>query len=230
MAAAQPELSLVIPVFNQGKYLQETFAALRKGFSDIETEIVLVDDGSTRDTELFVGAEQIIRLEKNQGKGVAVRAGVLAANGKVVLYTDADLSYSPEFLSELYAAVSDGEMDAALGVRESSGGQGMIRSWGSRYFRWLTKVFILHRNIDTQCGAKAFSSKAAKEVFGKVKIKRFAFDVEVFCILQKMNAKVQEKPAHFRARDNSSVKPKDALIFVKDLCRIYRNLKKGLYD
>lgn len=232
----KPELSIIIPTFNQGSYLEGTFNALRQEFSDIQIEIVVVNDGSTQDMELVKknSAEKLISFEQNQGKGAAVKAGVLASEGKIVLYTDADLSYSTEFLRKLYQAVDtegDGEVDAALGVRESLLEDGFVRGLSSRIVRSLVKRWILKREADTQCGAKAFSEKVAKEVFEKVRVKRFAFDVEVFWILEKMKARVAEFPTSFEARAGSSVRlVKDGLTFIRDLRHIKRNVKKGLYD
>lgn len=225
-----PEISIVIPVFNQGRFLKETFHTIREEFSDVGVEIVLVDDGSTKDQEFLEGADNLIQLETNQGKGAAVKAGMLEAKGKVVLYTDADLSYSPDFLKKLYLAVAGGGFDAAVGVRNSTQADSSARSFGSRFLRWLTKRWVLKRNIDTQCGAKAFSLTTAKAVFEKVEVKRFAFDVEVFCALEKMGAKVLEEPTIFEARPGSSVNViRDGLVFVRDLRAIRKRLKAGVY-
>lgn len=232
-----PDLSIVIPVYNQGTFILSSLAALNDEFSDLRQkkslEILLVDDGSTKDAELMSGADRLIRFKKNQGKGAAVKAGVLAAKGDVVAYTDADLSYSPEVLRELFLLVKAGA-PAAFGVREvpaSGSGKGTSRrSFGSRLMRGLTKRWLLKRETDTQCGVKAFSAAAARQIFEKLTVKRFAFDVEVYCLADILNIEVKQIPVEAKPRDGSSVRIiSDGTGFIRDLRKIKKNLKKGVY-
>ncbi len=233
--APAPDLTLVIPVYNQGAFLAETVSALRNEFLNLKTQLIVVDDGSTKDRHLigqagFGEADRLISFEENQGKGAAVRAGALAAEGKVVLYLDADLSYSPEFLFKLYEAVAMGA-PAAFGVRDSNGGSGFLRNFGSRFLQKMTKRWILGREVDTQCGAKAFSSTLASAVFSKLTVKRFAFDVEIYYLLKTMKIEVLELPAESEARQASSVRMlKDGLRFLKDLRAIRKNIRSGHYE
>ena len=225
-AKKTPELSLVIPVYNQGSFISSTLSSLYGEFSDIDVEIIVVDDGSKHDADLLEGVKEVFPLGGNQGKGAAVKKGMEMAEGEVILYTDADLSYSSKFLRELFLAVKAG-VPAAFGVREP-GRAGIKRNCGSRYVGRRIRR-LLGEDFDTQCGAKAFSKSTAKEIFPKVTVKRFAFDVEVYCLLQEANIDIKQLPAEAEVRKNSTVKIKDGLCFLRDLRKIKKNRKRGLY-
>ncbi len=233
--AQAPDLTLVIPVYNQGAFLAETLAALRNEFSGIRVQIILVDDGSTKDRHLIAAADlresdRLISFEKNHGKGEAVKAGAMASEGGIIIYLDVDLSYSPEFIRQLYEAVNKGA-PAAFGVRGLNAGSGFLRNSGSRFLRRMTRRWVLDREVDTQCGAKAFSNTLAKSVFPKLTIKRFAFDVEIYYLLGTMNVEALELPAESEARQASSVRMlKDGLRFLRDLRAIRKNIKSGYYE
>ena len=106
-------LSVVIPAYNEAEVIASTVQAVRDVLGDLEggVEIVVVDDGSTDDTEkeaTIAGADQVIRLDPNIGKGAAVRTGALAATGRTVAFTDADLAYTPDQILPLLEQIEAG--------------------------------------------------------------------------------------------------------------------------
>src|SRR5207302_1357991 len=135
-------------------------------------EIVVADDGSddgTVDAARAAGADQVVALPLNRGKGAAVRAGVLAARGRTVAYTDADLAYPPAQLLRLLAEVEAGA-DMVVGSRRHVETKTLVqarrlRELTGRLFNLLTGLILLGRYRDTQCGLKAFRSDVARALF-----------------------------------------------------------------
>ena len=224
-----PSLSLIIPVYNQGRLLAGTLDWLRQEFSEAQLEVIVIDDGSTDENMKtpLKSVDNLIVFEKNRGKGAAVRAGVLAAKNDVVIYTDADLAYKPSSIRLIYEAVARG-VDAAVGSRH-------LRGWSpraiySRVMRRIIKVFLLQQERDTQCGAKAFRKDVAQAVFKQVQENRFAFDLEVFCLLDLLGAEVVEIAMEPEPSTHTTVRFRDGLIFLRDIFKIRRRLKLGEYS
>ena len=132
-------------------------------------EVVVVDDGSTDGTARrgpLAGADQVIVLPVNRGKGAAVRAGMLAARGRTLAFTDADLSYSPDHLVDLLEQVESG-WDVVVGSRRHDDTTTLVRARrvreiGGRAINLLTRLVLLGKYRDTQCGLKAFRSDVAR--------------------------------------------------------------------
>lgn len=171
---------------------------------------------------------------QNRGKGAAVRTGVLAATGDTVAFTDADLSYAPEQLGGLLEIVESG-FDVVVGSRKHEMTRtlvqaGRLREIGGRVINWLTHAVLLGNYRDTQCGLKAFRADAARVIFERSKIDGFAFDVEVFVIAERNGLKLAEVPVTVVNTTRSTVRvARDALLLVRDLFRIRRWLRRGVY-
>ena len=148
-------------------------------------------------------------LPVNRGKGAAVRAGMLAARGRTVAFTDADLSYSPDHLIELLEQVEAG-WDVVVGSRRHDDTTTLVRARrvreiGGRAINLLTRIVLLGKYRDTQCGLKAFRSDVAQVIFGHSRIDGFAFDVEVFHLVEAYQLSLAEVPVRVVNSSRSTV-------------------------
>jgi putative flippase GtrA len=234
--------TVVIPAFDEVEGIGATIAAVRSALeglaADGGVEVVVVDDGSTdgtADAALAGGADQVVVLPANRGKGAAVRAGVAAARGRTVAFTDADLSYSPDQLISVIAPVEDG-WDVAVGSRRHPGattvhGAGTVRDLGSRVINLVTMAILLSRPRDTQCGLKAFRSDAAALVFGLGRIDGFAFDIEVLHLVERYELSLTEVPVRLRSGERSTVRAaRDGVRLLRDVWRIRHWSATGAYE
>ncbi len=236
-------LTVVIPSYNEpriGDTVRRVRAELAPyGFGD-DLEIVVVDDGSRDDSHLLAvaaGADQVLVQPENRGKGAAVRRGMLAARGRVVAFTDADLSYAPEQLLTLLARAEAG-CDVVVGNRchpdsHALGETGRGRAIGSRIVNRLIRTVLggcTHDLEDTQCGLKALRADAARIIFTRSLIDGFAFDVEVLHLADRFSLSVADVPVTVANSPRSTVNVgRDALRLTRDLLRI-RRWARGAYD
>ena len=166
-----PSVTIVLPAYNAAGIVGDSVARLRAELPYDPLEIIVVDDGSKDQTAKEASqADLVIEFKRNKGKGAAVRAGILAANGEVVVFTDVDLSYGPEVIQEVVAAVRRGAK-VCVGQRKIDTGTA-IRKAGSRLIKWYTRR-LLSEDYDTQCGIKAFEGSLAKQIFSVVGMNRF---------------------------------------------------------
>lgn len=210
-----PALSVVIPAYNEATRIGATLHALAAVTAGDDVEVVVVDDGSTDGTAVvaeelldFSGHRQVLRLARNQGKGAAVRAGVLAARGDAILYMDADLATDLEALPRFLAELADA--DVIVGSRSVPGAvvkQGTRdRAAMGRAFNRLSRLSTGVHIHDTQCGFKAFRGPAAQTLFGLARCDRFAFDVEILMLAERLGLRIVERPVTWTAVDGSSVR------------------------
>jgi putative flippase GtrA len=235
-----PRLSVVIPAYRESDRIGATVARVHDELGDLEggLEVVVVDDGSpdaTADAARVGGAELVVSYPDNRGKGAAVREGMLVATGRTVAFTDADLSYSPRQILRLLAAVEDG-WDVVVGSRQHTHTltvvrRGRLREFGGRLVNVFTGVVLLGRYRDTQCGLKAFRRDVARLVFSHCHVDGFAFDVEVFHLVERYRLTLFEVPVEVENSERSTVHVvRDFTRLVRDLLRV-RNLSRvGAYD
>ena len=234
-------LSVVVPAYCEEERIGETVSRLRSELGIIADdgglEIVVVDDGSPDDTvgaAARAGADQALKLPQNKGKGGAVREGMLAARGRTIAFTDADLAYSPDQLLHLLVEVERG-WDMVVGSRRHTGTTTLVkarrlREIGGRVINVLTTSLLLGQYRDTQCGLKAFRSDAAKLCFSQTRIDGFAFDIELFHLAERYELSVLEVPVKVENSERSTVKvARDATRLMRDLIRVRRWAKQGLY-
>ncbi len=241
---AQPQYSIIIPAYNErariGSTLEQVLEHLRE--QKWSAEIVVVNDGSRDDTANFVGqfaAEhpqvRLIENPGNQGKGYAVRNGMLNARGKVLLFTDADLSSPITEATKLFAAMEKGA-DVAIGSRWLDPSlqfqrQSLKRQIMSRTFNLFTRAVLTFPYHDTQCGFKAFTREAAQKIFPLQRITRWGFDAEIIYLAHHMKLKVAEVPVTWGHDERSKIHPwRDGFYMGLDTLKIRWNSLTGAYS
>ncbi len=240
---APPAVSVVLPAYQAAHLVAgavtQVGAALRDNEAlDGDLEIVVVDDGSTDGTAEAArraGADIVISLDRNHGKGAAIRAGMLAASGRLRLFTDVDLAYPPGQLTRLIDALDHGA-DVALGNRRHADARTInpaptARAFASRLFNVFTRVVLLRRYRDTQCGFKGFTAEAAQTIFGRCIIDGFAFDVEVLYLVEHLGLTATEVPVAVDHTADTTVRlVAQSLRVVADIGRIRHRAAAGAYD
>jgi dolichyl-phosphate beta-glucosyltransferase len=224
-------LSIVIPAYNEEERLGATldrivtYLARRSGAS----EVVVVDDGSVDRTAAVAGGfssppVEVLRLERNRGKGAALRTGVLASRGDWVLLCDADLSTPIEDLELLESHI--GEADLVLGSRAVADSdvtrrQPLYRELMGKTFNGILRLLGLVEHRDTQCGFKLIRGDLARQLFEDLSIERFAFDVELLCTARDRGYRVVEQGVRWEDSPNSRVHPvRDSLNMFLDVLRL----------
>ncbi|MFV0526522.1 MAG: glycosyltransferase [Acidimicrobiales bacterium] len=241
-------LTVVIPAYWEGERIGSTVAAVTRAVTDPdadltgprvhpdEVEIIVVDDGSGDETAARAAAAgaTVVRQPVNRGKGAAVRAGVLAARGRTVVFTDADLAYPPSLILDVLATV-EGGWDVAVGSRRHTETNTLVRArrvreLGGRVINLWTHLVLLGAFHDTQCGIKGFRRDVGVAVFERSRIDGFAFDVELFLMAEQDRLSLTEIPVSVRNRPGSSVSVVgDSLTVLRDLVRIRRWAGAGAY-
>lgn len=199
-----PELSIIIPAYNEEALITSTLDGLKKYLSTrSETyEIIVVDDGSQDktarciqdwtknnpvDLHLFVN-------EQNMGKGFSIQRGVTESRGSFILFIDADLPYELDAIEGFLKALRSG-YDLAVGSRVLPGSQvkgvPIIRYISGQIFSWMVQAVLFSGIPDTQCGFKSFTSAAAKEIFRRLTIRGFGFDVEMLFVARKLRYTIE---------------------------------------
>lgn len=229
---ADIELSIVVPAFNEATRIEASLERIVTVVSALVTsfEVLVVDDGSHDGTralvETFAARDPhvaVFQYRQNRGKGFAVRKGVLASRGEWVLVTDADLSTPIEEAASLLADARSSGADVIVGSRNLPGHEPAARQsplrvamgWTfSRVVRGL-KLTSVH---DSQCGFKLFSQRAAQEIFERVNLDGFAFDVEVLLLARESGFTVREVAVAWSHVGRSSVSPlRDAPRMLRDV-------------
>ena len=228
-------MSIVIPAFNEEKRINKSLSETNAYMSDfgMEYEIIVVDDGSSDGTSKIVENMatkfpnvRSIRYGKNMGKGHALRTGVLASQGGVVLVMDADMSTPMNELRKLMPYLADGRFDIAIGSRalalsEIIRKQPWWRQAMGKMFNKIVKVLLMGDFEDTQCGFKLFKGEIARTLFREAKINRFAYDVEILARALRKGFSIIEVPIRWLNSPESKVDPmRDSLQMLADLVRI----------
>jgi dolichyl-phosphate beta-glucosyltransferase len=244
ISAAPPHLSVVIPTFNEARRLPATLERIQTFLlaRGVSAEILIIADGSTDGTAALVDAMavspggiplRVLVNPVNHGKGYAVAQGVFHARGERILMTDADLSTPIQELDRLTGWLDRG-WKVAIGSRVLPGPREVRRSGRrvlvTRVFNWLVSRIALSGFSDTQCGFKLFESEAARTIFSRLTIDRFAFDVEVLAIAKILDLPVTEVPVAWYEDPDSRVHLlRDSLGMIRDLLRIRAQLRTKAY-
>lgn len=240
---ALPDLSVVIPAFNEEDRLEPTVReaveycrAQRRSL-----ELLVVDDGSTDGTSALVqrlGDElpevRLIRLAENRGKGFAVRTGVVNARGALVLFADADGSTPFQEIERLESELEAGH-EVAIGSRARSDAAAVVRAKAyrrviGRCFHALVSTLTVRGFQDTQCGFKLFRAAVAHDLFSRMRMAGFSFDVEVLLMAQRQGYRIAEVPVNWVHKPGSKVNlAVDSLKMARDLFVIRGRMLRGEY-
>lgn len=199
-----PELSIIIPAYNEEALIASTLdclhtylSARREGY-----EIIVVDDGSQDRTVESVqnwrtkndADLHVLLNEQNMGKGFSIQRGIRESRGRYIVFIDADLPYELRAIDDFLIALRNG-CDLAVGSRVLPGSQvkgvPVLRYVAGQIFSWMVQAVLFTGLPDTQCGFKSFTSQAAREIFQRVTIGGFGFDVEMLFIARKLRLSVQ---------------------------------------
>jgi len=245
MSDRAPELSIIIPAYNEERRLPRTLARLRDYFRSPQApqhvEIIVVDDGSSDSTvttaEEWVREIPFLRIVKNganRGKGYSVRHGMLEARGRVALFTDADLSSPIEESEKLLKALAQGNQ-AAIGSRALDRSliethQSPLRELAGIIFNGFVRIFTGLGFHDTQCGFKAFELAPARIVFEQQRIEGFGFDPEILFLAKRHGLRGIEVPVRWAHDPATKVHVvQDSLAMFGNLIYIRWNALLGRY-
>jgi len=214
-------ISIILPSYKQEKTIVKDLQNLSKVLSALpyRYEIVVVVDGFVdkthdllKDLRPKIKDLKVIGYEKNKGKGFAIKLGVKEAKGDIIGFIDAGMDIDPSEISLMLDLMDWNKADIVMGSKlhpESKVNYPLWRkvlSWG---YRTLTHVLFGFSVKDTQVGFKIFRKKVAKDVFSRIIVKRFAFDVEVLTVAYKLGyRKIYEAPIQLNFRGASSITSK----------------------
>jgi glycosyltransferase involved in cell wall biosynthesis len=236
--------SIVIPAYNESQRISASLDKIIAYISEQQwtAEIIVVNDGSRDNTAEIVREyarrNPMVRLLENpgnRGKGYTVRNGVLHANGDIILFTDADLSSPIQESRKLFAALDKGA-DVTFGSRWlqaelQTERQPLYRQVFGRIFNLLLRIILGLKYKDTQCGFKAFSRKAAHQIFSRQMIDRWGFDPEILFLAEKFGFNVAEVPVEWAHDDRSKINPVvDGFKMFTEMLRVRWADLSGKYD
>lgn len=237
-----PLLSLIIPAYNEGARLPQTLPLVAEfvAAQPFGVEVIIVNNNSRDNTgeiaQSFAQTYPYMRVlnEQQQGKGAAVRTGLLAAVGDYLFMADADFSMPVEEIAKFLPPQLSG-YDIAIGSREAPGAvrynEPHYRHLMGRVFNYYVKLMAIPGLEDTQCGFKCFRRDVALDVLSYQTIDGWAFDVELLYIALRRGYRIVEVPVHWYFRSNSRVSPiRDTIDMVREVLRIRWNSWNGRYD
>ena len=234
-------ISIIIAAYNEERRVIPSLFKIKEYVTkqDLPYEIIVVDDGSVDSTHQVVmdlikdiPYLKVISYVPNRGKGYALRQGVLASKGEVVLLTDADLSTPIEELSKLLPLIYNHKYDIAIGSRalalsEIVKKQPWWRQSMGKFFNRLVKTLVIEDFKDTQCGFKLFRGNMARSLFKEAQVDRFAYDVEILAIAKKRGKRIVEVPITWINSPESRVSPvRDSFQMLGDLLKIRMTVGK----
>jgi len=240
----KPSLSIVIPAYNEAdedrlpSSLEQIIAFVEQ--QDFPIEVIIVNNNSTDNTQQIIekAASQhsfiVPMFEQIQGKGAAVKTGMLAAKNDYVFICDADLSMPIEqVLKFLPPNIED--YDVAIASREGPGakriGEPEFRHIIGRVFNLIVQIFAVRGLPDTQCGFKSFRREIVQELVPLQTSMGWTFDVELLHIAQKRNYKIVSVPITWYYKAHSKIKPfRDSFKMLRDVIRIRLQSMRGMYD
>ena len=242
MNPGSPKLSIVIPSFNEEKRLPATLERIASyiNASGRETEVIVVDDGSTDETiriaESFrrqIAGLRVVSNGQNRGKGYSVRLGSMDSRGEIVLFTDADLSAPIEEADKLLAKMND--YDVAIGSRAINRElievhESKFREFAGIIFNRIVRVILRLPFVDTQCGFKAFRRENCKVIFEQQTIERFGFDPELLYLARHHGLRTAEVAVRWAHSPATKVNMfRDSVQMFLDVVIIRWNAIRGRY-
>jgi dolichyl-phosphate beta-glucosyltransferase len=240
--ASKPQLSVVIPAYNEEAVIGSTVEAIAQYLADsqIRHEILLVDDGSTDRTpeivrELAQGIPSVRMLQSGHlGKGGAVKRGMLEAQGAHLLFMDADHSTPIQQWEKCAPWLRDG-YEVVIGSRKMPGAdvkvhQPLLREAMGKVFTWLTNAILTVRITDITCGFKCFQAEAARQIFQLQRMNGWGFDAEILFIARRRGYRIKEVPVAWADDARTKVRlVKDAAGSLQELIGIRLGGWRGWY-
>jgi dolichyl-phosphate beta-glucosyltransferase len=242
MSSSSPELSIIIPSYNEELRLPATLERIAAFLPSLGegTEILVVDDGSKDRTaevaESFAKTIPNLRVISNgvnRGKGYSVRHGMIEARGRDVLFTDADLSAPIEEAPKLIEALKD--HDVAIGSRALDRSlitvhESRFREFAGIVFNTIVRLILRLPFVDTQCGFKAFRREPCKILFEQQRIERFGFDPELLYLARHHGLQTIEIPVRWGHSPATKVNMfRDSIHMFVDVFTIRWNAIRGRY-
>jgi glycosyltransferase involved in cell wall biosynthesis len=242
MSPASPELSIIIPAYNEEARLPRSLEKIRAYVAKRhpDAEVIVVDDGSKDGTAGLVEtlrrdwpALRLVSNGENRGKGYSVKNGMLEARGQIALFTDADLSAPIEEADKLLAALDTA--DVAIGSRAVDRRlivvhQSRFRELAGIIFNRCVRLFTGLSFEDTQCGFKAFRAGPARVIFEQQRIERFGFDPEILFLAKRHGLRAVEVPVQWAHDPATKVDVlRDSIRMFTDLAVIRWNAIAGRY-
>jgi len=242
MAQGISELSVILPAYNEGEYIEVTLRQLKAELDklNIPYEILVVNDGSKDDTAARAtrcasGQIRVLSYAHNRGKGYAVGYGMRHASGKYRLFMDVDLSTSLDMVGQFLAILKEGSYDLVIGNRKTKFSEQKIkqpfyRRFFGEGFTWISSLLIGRRTADFTCGFKMYTARAAEIIFTRQKIFDWAFDAELIYIALLHNLRIHEAPVIWQHHSDSRVRVvRDILTSLLSLFKMRINSLRGLY-
>lgn len=236
-------LSLVIPVYNEEKRLKKTFSTLNRWQvpADLKLEqVIFVNDGSTdhslkilKNTPLKF-PKKIISYKKNQGKGFAVKKGMLTSKSHYTLLLDADMATTPTQIKRFLPLIKKGA-DVIIGTRKNGQStvtvhQPWLRENLGKVFTKLSQVILTIPVTDFTCGFKAFSQTAKNSIFKRSLINRWSYDAEILFLSTKLGYSIRERSVPWADQKGTKVSIlKDSINSLTELIQIRLNHALNLY-
>ncbi len=239
-----PQLSLVIPAYNEERRLPASLVDVKTFFTKMPLSLEVLVIVETSSDKTLEKAREVVKHDPrftivdnrvHKGKGFAVKSGMLKARGEIVFFMDADLSTPlAEIIKFLGHFADNPKTDVIIGSRADAKSQvvkrqTLFRQTLGRGFNKFVQLFGIRGIKDTQCGFKAFRARACREVFSRQTLNGFAFDVEVLLLAQKMGFKIDILPVRWVNSTDSKVRIFiDPLKMLFDLLRIRHLVRKTL--
>jgi glycosyltransferase involved in cell wall biosynthesis len=227
------ELSFVVPAYNEARFIEDTLSTIDAVIQDkhIPYEILVVNDGSIDRTLLNAkryakrnGHVRVVSYSQNVGKGYAVKIGFMQANGNIVIFTDSDMEIDLGTISKYLEALKHGDIVIASKRHPGSRVEVPIsRRILSECFNSLVRLLTGVPLKDTQSGLKAMRKSAFVDVFPRLAVKRYAFDVELLTVANLYGLKIVEMPVKIKL--GASFKPKEMWHMFIDLLAIAYRLR-----
>src|SRR3989344_4929710 len=211
-------LSLIVPAYKQEKTIVKDIKNIDKILSSLpfSYELLVVVDGfldktyeKVKNQKSKIKSLQVFGYKENKGKGFAIKYGVEEARGDIIGFIDAGMDLDPAEISIMLNIMDWNKADIVVGSKLHPDSkvnypfQRKILSWG---YRTLTHILFGFKVKDTQVGLKLFKKKVAKDVFSKIIVKKFAFDIEVLAVAYKLGyTKIYEAPIKLNFKGASSI-------------------------
>lgn len=236
-------LTVIIPAYNEALRLADTLRTVDSYLSSqpYESEVIVVDDGSTDDTPRVARACETVKSLRliqhpdcaNHGKGASVRRGMFEARGAYRIFMDADNSTGIDQISGFWPWFDQG-CDVVIGSRRKQGARIEVhQSWykelAGRFGNLIIRCLVVPGIKDTQAGFKMFTSRSAEAVFRRQTIDRWGYDIELLAIARQLGYRIQEVPIVWINAFGSKVRLISYLEVLSEVWRVRRNIKSGVY-